>query len=28
LAIREKLCSLHEDLQYDYELEMKTLEMT
>jgi hypothetical protein len=25
-AIREKLGSLHEDLQYDYELEMKALE--
>jgi hypothetical protein len=28
VTIREKLDSLHEDLQYDYELELKTLEMT
>lgn len=27
-TIREKLCSLHEDLQYDYELEVKALDMT
>jgi len=27
-TIREKLGSLHEDLQYDYELEVKALDMT
>jgi len=28
VTIREKLGSLHEDLQYDYGLELRTLEMT